>query len=115
MKFIELNLPEFAFLDGNCHDGNTLHGRNVILHVRSASVFEIIESDNVHLKSDVQHQYFEYTNIYGVKEHFIAALHYSTTVDDLEVLQDIFSRLIDWFKKNMRWEDENINSDLYGN
>lgn len=49
-KKIELTLPAFAFLEDSGHDGNTLEGRNVIMHIRSASVVEILERDKCGLK-----------------------------------------------------------------
>ena len=41
-KFIELTLPEWAFLDARSHLGDELKGRTVILHVRSATERMII-------------------------------------------------------------------------
>lgn len=38
-RFVDLDLPEFAFLDGWGREGEKLRGRNVILHVRSALTF----------------------------------------------------------------------------
>lgn len=37
-RVINLTLPEFAFIESSGHDGDTLAGRNVILHTRTASV-----------------------------------------------------------------------------
>jgi len=108
MKAIELTLPEFAFLDGNCHTGDTLDGRDVIIHTRSASVFEIFESKNVLLKENIVSKNFEYKNIYDVIEHYTIALHYST-ITDTYIINDIVKSTIEWYKNYMRWEDEGIN------
>ena len=64
MKGVELNLPEFAFVESSGHDGDKLQGRNVILHVRSASVLEVLETDKVYLKEDIISFDFHNTNKY---------------------------------------------------
>lgn len=51
-KMIELTLPPFAMLRGY-GDKNELQGRDVILHVRSASVIEVFLKGNAFLSEDV--------------------------------------------------------------
>lgn len=49
-KLVNLTLPEFAFVEGSEHEkNNILSGRTVILHIRSASVVEILDRDNTFL------------------------------------------------------------------
>ena len=53
-KVVNLALPEFAFVEGSGHENpNILEGRDVILHVRSASVMEVFERENVRLNPAV--------------------------------------------------------------
>lgn len=46
-QLINFALPEFAFLDGNSHEGNTLEGRTVIQHIRSYTIMEALALDEV--------------------------------------------------------------------
>lgn len=53
-KLVNLTLPEFAFVEGSEHEkNNILSGRIVILHIRSASVVEILDRDNSFLTEGV--------------------------------------------------------------
>lgn len=86
-KFIELTLPEFAFVEGY-RDDDQLRGRNVILHTRSASVLEVFEKQDAFLNEDTLTYSFKRYNhiaesITGkeCEEHFVLALHYSATLD----------------------------------
>lgn len=51
-KMIELTLPEFALLSGFGEDYE-LRNRDVILHVRSASVIEVFERGRAFINEDV--------------------------------------------------------------
>ena len=55
MKRLDLTLPEWAFLDAHNHLGDPLKGRDVLLHVRTNTMLEIFNSDDmqVQLNSDV--------------------------------------------------------------
>lgn len=112
-RFVDLDLPEFAFLDGWGREGEKLRGRNVILHVRSASLIEMLDVDDVlALRSDVLKQEFDYINHWGVVEHHVAALHYSATLDarlDRQTLvEQVISPACDWYTAYLEWEDKNI-------
>ena len=49
-KLTNLKLPEFTFVEGSWHEQpNLLEKRNVIIHLRSASVMEVFEQGNVFL------------------------------------------------------------------
>lgn len=76
---IEYTLPEWVFLDGKSHQGNTLKNRTVILHTRSATVIEVICHHGIIAHSEftgVQHEYIHtYKNGIEVKYTFVA--HYS--------------------------------------
>lgn len=110
-KLINLTLPPFAFLDSA--NDTSLEGRNVILHVRSASVIEILADDQLPiLKGDVITYEFDY----GL-EHNIAVLHYSAILEDKDdIVEQIMKPCADWFCQYCEWEDNNIvNDDLSHN
>lgn len=79
-QLISLTLPEFCFLSDDI-DGE-LMGRNVIMHVRSVSVVEIIERENVYYyEPDTLYHKFDYANMFGEVERLVAMLHFSATLD----------------------------------
>lgn len=51
---MNLTLPEFAFIEGSGHEkgGDPLYGRNVIMHIRSASIIEIFGRKDVALNPE---------------------------------------------------------------
>lgn len=78
MQAIE-QLPELAFLAGGvCNE------RHLIYHFRTASVVEIFAVDEVVLKKDVVSFRFANINAWGIKEHYVAALHYCATMPRIE-------------------------------
>lgn len=112
-KIVELSLPEFAFIEGSGHENpNILDGRNVIFHVRSASVMEVFERDNVQLNPDVLTHEFINTNKFGIKEKMVIALHYSSTLDkytDRDLLiKNVLKPAAKWYCDYCDWEDKNI-------
>lgn len=110
MKIIDVTLPEWAWINGSEHErgGDLLSHRNVILHVRSASVIEFFEDGNFMPAKDVPVYEFDYTNNAGGKERHIAALHYSTTLTDSDSIIELLHRAADWYKEYMTWEDRSI-------
>lgn len=112
MKKVDLTLPAFAFLDAHTSDKDGLEGRNVILHIRSASVIEIFDREDVLLNEDVLTYKFSYTNSLGVKEPMVAALHYCATLDenaDREMIKEkIIKPAAIWYCDYLIWEDNNI-------
>ena len=111
-KKINLTLPAFAFVEGSGHEDNLLEGRNVILHIRTASIIEILERDKCRLGENIVKKNFIYTNRYGVGEKMVAALHYCATLDandDRELIkQEILVPAAKWYCDYCTWEDENI-------
>lgn len=111
---MNLTLPEFAFIEGSGHEkgGDPLYGRNVIMHIRSASIIEIFGRKDVALNPDVLTLKFSYTNRFGIKEPMIAALHYCATLDvkyDSEMIKkEIIKPAAQWYCDWAEWEDENI-------
>lgn len=110
-KLINLTLPPFAFLDSA--QDSSLDGRNVILHVRSASVIEILNVEQLPiLRDDV----ITYEFNYGIERN-IAVLHHSPLVDDkADIIELIMKPCAEWYCEYCQWEDNNIvNDDLSHN
>jgi hypothetical protein len=88
--------------------GNLLEGRTVILHVRSASVIEIIDLDcgGVFLKKEVLRHNFK--NYLG--ENLTAVLHYCAhpDVSDERTMNNILTAAAEFYKKYTAWEDAGI-------
>lgn len=107
----ELTLPAFAFVESSGHDGDTLAGRNVILHVRSASVVEVFERDKVSLNPEALSFNFVNNNSFGVKERLTIVLHYSATLDAADremIINEILIPAARWYCDYCDWEDKNI-------
>lgn len=107
-----LSLPAFAFIEDAQPNGE-LEGRNVILHVRSSSVIEMLKKETlITLNGDSITYDFDYINPWGCVEHYVAVLHYCTTFDskcDTEIiLEKIMKPAADWFTSYLEWEDSNI-------
>ena len=110
MKTSEITLPEFAFLDGHTHQGETLKARTVILHIRSASVIEVFSDEDIVMLADhVPKQTFRYINLFNVAEEHTFAIHYSFA--DVDDIPDILSTAARWYFDYLRWEDHGIISD----
>lgn len=108
-----LTLPEWAWIDGADHEegGNPIQGRNVILHIRSASVMEILERDLTELHSDVICYNFDYDDSFGLTEKMVVALHHSPLLDleeDYDKIMKILKSCAEWYKAYCKWEDKNI-------
>lgn len=105
---MNLELPEWVFLDGNSHLGNTLESRILLQHLASHTIFELFlldelpeEEDNV-LKTKV----FTFVNIWGETEIHLIAAHFTLASD--KELDEIIKSAIDFYKKFMDWEDASM-------
>lgn len=112
-RVTDLTLPPFAFLDGWGKENDMLHGRMVIMCVRSASIVEMLDEDDVlALRSDALTYKFDYINKWGVVEHLICALHYCAKLDkDLDrqmIIDEVMIPACNWYTEYLEWEDENI-------
>ena len=116
MQIVNLKLPEFAFLDGQCHEGDTLEARDVVLHIRSASIIEFFVADAVNLNDDVLRVNFIHRNIYDIDEPKTCALHHCATLDvatdEKYIIDNILRPAISWYCDYMNWEDGEILKDL---
>ena len=116
-KIIDVALPEWVWLNGGEHErgGDPLAGRDVIYHVRSASVIEFFEDGCFVPNGNVLSHTFSYKSFDSEVEHYIAVLHYSAACDDGDVLHEILSAAAKWYCDYLSWEDNNIiNEDLAG-
>ena len=110
-KIVELKLPEFAFVEGSGHEKtNVLDGRNVVLHIRSASIAEVFDWEDVALNPWVLAYRFTYTNIHGIRERKVIALHYSATLDIKSdrkmIIEEVLIPASKWFCDYLDWEDK---------
>lgn len=108
MKELNLTLPEWSFLDGQSHLGNTLEGRTVLQHIRSYTMIEVFaEEESLPVfKTGVKTREFTYINQFGIKESHTMAIHFSLAENDQ--LDEIIDKAIKFYCDYMKWEDENI-------
>lgn len=108
MKKLELTLPEWAFLDANYQDGNLLEGRDVLLHVRTNTMLEFFNIEDIYVKLDskISWKKFTYKNGYGVIENYMVAVHYSFV--EWGELDEVIERSINFFCHWMDWMDKGI-------
>lgn len=99
-KKTNLTLPEWAWVDGGDHEenGNPLQGRNVMMHIRSASVMEVLRGDSTELHSDVIKYGFNYINSFGLVEPMIIALHFSPLLDP----EEDYDKIIEIMKEGVK-------------
>lgn len=117
-KMIELTLPEFAFLQGFGDD--ELRGRDIITHIRSASVMEVFETGQAWFNEDTLTLSFNrFNHIIETKtgveceEKFVMALHSSPLLDikadkDM-ILNDIMKPAAMWYCDYCRFMDNLCN------
>jgi len=105
---INLALPEWAFLDGNSHLGDLLEGRNVLQHIPSFTMMEMIplETNTIVDNKTVKTREFIYTNIFGDIEKHLVVVHYSLA-PDVEV-EKIIDEAIEYYTLFMDWEDNSL-------
>ena len=116
----EYTLPEWAFLDGAGPDGDTLEGRDVLIHVRSGSIIEIFAdaSGKMNFYNETLTLKFEAENALGLTEHYTAALHYCTTLDEVKdrgmIIEKVMKPAAAWYGRYIKWEDVNIIEESIG-
>lgn len=117
MKMIDYNLPEFVFLDGTSHEGDTLADRTVIQHTRTYTIMEVVALDELNASSFRQPTFqFEYRNILGVVERHMLVLHFSmiheNDIPTSDALQTVFRMAAEWYCDYLAWEDRNTDRDF---
>jgi len=107
-KELDLSLPEWVFLDGNSHLGNTLEGRDILEHIPSFTILELfmLEEDGMVLNPPVKTKEFMYTNVFGDTEKHLVTIHFSLA-DDVE-LDQIMDKAIEFYRQFMDWEDQSL-------
>ncbi|MDE7392881.1 MAG: hypothetical protein K2M80_00190 [Muribaculaceae bacterium] len=102
-KAVNLKLPAFAWLTDD-----ELDGRDVLLHVRSATVLEFFSADTtLCLRPDVIQDRFTYRNRYGVEEPTIVAVHYAPLLDEREqIMEEVVEPAITYYKRDCDKMDE---------
>ena len=106
---IDFTLPEWVFLNGNSHLGESLGERNVLQHNESFTIMEfflLIDEYPIKLDSLVKSKEFIYTNILGEIEKHLVAVHFSMLAD-IE-LNGIIDQAIEFYKHFMDWEDTSL-------
>lgn len=104
---MQLTLPEFVFLDGNSHEGDSLTGRTVLQHIRTYSIIEVFAAEEfkeLHLNTETFE--FTYKNKFGIAEKHIFALHFS--LYETDDLPEIFEKCRAWYCNYLTWEDTGI-------
>lgn len=115
-KMIQLTLPEFAFVEGYKGKDDELYGRNVILHVRSASVMEVFDKGDAFLCKDVLTYTFKNVSSVGVTKDLVMALHHSpllglrTGIDF--IINEIMKPACKWYCDYCDYMDNEIGDDL---
>ena len=118
MKKTNLTLPEWAWIDGGDHEkgGNPIQGREILMHIRSASVMEVLDGESTELNEDTIKYGFNYINSFGLVEPKLIALHYSALLDadeDYEKIIEILKGAVKWYCDWCDWEDANIRADEF--
>lgn len=108
-KLISLTLPEFAFLDGYSHEGNSLEHRTVLLHVRTHTIIECLMTDDlIEASMNGVHKTFIYFNSFNYPESHTLMVHHSyfdaPESEQIEILNHAWK----WYEKYLEWEDVNI-------
>ena len=110
MKSITYNLPEWVFLDGFSHQGNSLELRTVLQHIRSYTIIECIAMDEIDLSIFTgKKREFIYRDLFGIEEKHLFVVHFSLAEES--ELDDILQKAEEWYLDYLKWEDQNIEND----
>jgi hypothetical protein len=105
----DITLPEWVFLDGNSHLGDTLNERTLLQHIQSYTILEffVLDDENpVVTNSEQKSKEFDFTNIFGEYEKHQLIVHFSLA-GEIE-LAWIINRSIEFYKHFMDWEDTSL-------
>lgn len=108
MDELNLTLPEWVFLDGNSHLGDTLENRVLLQHIQSYTIMELflLNEDIIELNPAMKRKEFTFTNIFGETEKHLIAVHFSLAAN-IE-LSWIMDRAIEFYKHFLNWEDTSL-------
>jgi len=105
---LNITLPEWVFLDGNSHLGDTLENRVLLQHIQSYTIMELflLEENPIILNPAIKTKEFIHTNIFRLEEKHLIAVHFSlaATIE----LDWIMDRAIEFYKLYLDWEDTSL-------
>lgn len=115
-KFVELKLPEFAFIESSIHEQGTendTQGRNIVTHIRSGAIIEFFPRDKVRFMAGTKTFTWEYENaLLGIKEEWTSAVHVTGIINYKEdedfFIKKVLKPAIRWFMAYLDAEDNNI-------
>ena len=103
-----LTLPEWVFLDGNSHLGDTLEERTLLQHIQSYTILELflLDENTLILRPEMKTKEFTYNNIFNETERYLIAVHFSlaATIE----LDWIMDRAIEFYKLFLDWDDTSL-------
>lgn len=104
-KTIKSALPEWTFLAGNFHEGDSLAGRTILLHFPSFTILEVMPANNSgeNILSSPTFQ-FHITDAFGDSKTLQFYIHCTLSHDLDQVLQD--SAI--WYSNYLKREERNV-------
>lgn len=104
---LDLTLPEWAFLEGRSHLGDTLEDRVLLQHIQSYTIIEfILKEEDVALNPEIKTHIFAYKNIFGIEEQHYVIVHFTlATPVELDWIKE---RAIEFYKHFMDWQDASM-------
>lgn len=107
-KQVNLTLPEWSFLEATSHLGNTLEGRDILLHIRTHTMLEVFAIDEMELQlnPEVKFRKFTFKNSFGIVENYCFVIHYS--LSEFSDLDDVLNKAVKFYSDYLTWEDSNI-------
>jgi len=107
-KELNITLPEWAFLDGHSHLGDMLEDRVILQHIQSYTIMElfILDENGIVLNPSMKTKEFSYTNIFGITEKHLIAVHFSLAA--AVELDWILVRAIEFYVLFLDWEDNSL-------
>jgi hypothetical protein len=105
---LNLTLPEWVFLDGNSHLGDTLEYRVLLQHIQSYTIMEMLLPDvnDIIINPALKTKEFTHTNIFGTTEKHLVIIHF-TLAGTIES-DWIMDRAIEFYKLFMDWQDKSL-------
>jgi len=106
---LNITLPEWAFLDGNSHLGDTLENRIILQHIQSYTIMEmlvVVDDNNIILNPEMKTKEFIHTSIFEELEKHLLVVHFSLA-SAIE-LDWIIDRAIEFYKLYLDWDDASL-------
>lgn len=101
MQQLQQKLPQFAFLDDYNGGESLLDGRNLLLHLKTGMLIEVVYRGDVRLGADAYFYPFTYTDKFGGIVRFVAYVHPSFYLDleqlNSEEIMETLHASAEWF------------------